>query len=105
MSENIIDKKDRQRLVEAIQNAEKNTSGEIRVHIENNCPEELMDRAAFLFEKLQMHKTESRNGVLFYLAMKDKVFAILGDGGINSKVPEGFWDNIKEKMTALFKNN
>lgn len=105
MSENIIDKKDRQRLVEAIQKAEKNTSGEIRVHIENSCPEELMDRAAFLFEKLKMHKTESRNGVLFYLAMKDKVFAILGDGGINSKVPEGFWDNIKEKMTALFKDN
>lgn len=105
MSENIIDKKDRQRLVEAIQKAEKNTSGEIRVHIENSCPEELMDRAAFLFEKLQMHKTELRNGVLFYLAMKDRVFAILGDAGINSKVPEGFWDSIKEKMTSLFQDN
>ncbi len=105
MSENIIDKKQRQRLVEAIQKAEINTSGEIRVHIENSCPEELMDRAAFLFEKLQMHKTELRNGVLFYLAMKDRVFAILGDAGINSKVPEGFWDSIKEKMTSLFQDN
>ncbi|HLW06801.1 MAG TPA: TPM domain-containing protein [Marinilabiliaceae bacterium] len=105
MSENIIDKKQRQRLVEAIQKAEKNTSGEIRVHIENSCSEELMDRAAFLFEKLQMHKTELRNGVLFYVAMKDRVFAILGDAGINSKVPEGFWDTIKERMTLLFQNN
>ncbi len=105
MSENIMDKKQRQRLVEAIQKAEKNTSGEIRVHIENSCSEELMDRAAFLFEKLQMHKTELRNGVLFYVAMKDRVFAILGDAGINSKVPEGFWDSIKEKMTLLFQNN
>ena len=87
MSENIIDKNQRQRLVEAIQKAEKNTSGEIRVHIENSCSEEL------------------RNGVLFYVAMKDRVFAILGDAGINSKVPEGFWDSIKEKMTLLFQNN
>ncbi len=101
----IINKIDRQRLKAAIQKAEKNTSGEIRVHIENNCPEELMDRAAFLFEKLEMHKTELRNGVLFYLAMKDRVFAVLGDAGINSKVPEGFWNNIKEEMTALFKND
>lgn len=101
----IINKNDRQRLEEAIKKAEKNTSGEIRVHIENSCSEELMDRAAFLFEKLQMHKTELRNGVLFYLAMKDRVFAVLGDAGINSKVPEGFWDNIKEEMTVLFKND
>ncbi|SMO36263.1 TLP18.3, Psb32 and MOLO-1 founding protein of phosphatase [Saccharicrinis carchari] len=101
----IIDKSDRQRLVAAIQKAEKNTSGEIRIHIENTCPEELMDRAAFLFEKLKMHKTELRNGVLFYLAMKDRVFAVLGDAGINSKVPEGFWDNIKAEMTTLFKND
>ena len=101
----IINKIDRQRLEAAIKKAETNTSGEIRIHIENSCPEELMDRAAFLFEKLEMHKTDLRNGVLFYLAMKDRVFAILGDAGINSKVPEGFWDTIKEEMTALFKND
>ncbi len=101
----IINKNDRQRLEEAIKKAEKNTSGEIRIHIENSCSEELMDRAAFLFEKLEMHKTELRNGVLFYLAMKDRVFAVLGDAGINSKVPEGFWDDIKEEMTKLFKND
>lgn len=88
----------------AIQEAESNTSGEIKVHIENHCKEEVMDRAAFIFEKLEMHKTKFRNGVLFYLAMKDHQFAILGDAGINQKVKEGFWDEISQMMTAEFKS-
>jgi uncharacterized membrane protein len=49
-----------------------------------------------------MHKTEQRNGVLFYLAIKDRKFAILGDGGINAVTPDDFWDRIKEKMLSLF---
>ncbi|MDN5292688.1 MAG: hypothetical protein PWQ06_2927 [Anaerophaga sp.] len=91
-------------IVNAIKEAELNTSGEIRVHIEKNCPEDVLDRAAFIFEKLKMHKTKLRNGVLFYLAVQDRKFAILGDAGINAKVPEGFWDNIKETMLNHFKN-
>jgi uncharacterized membrane protein len=91
-------------IVNAIKEAELNTSGEIRVHIEKNCPEDVLDRAAFIFEKLKMHKTKLRNGVLFYLAVNDRKFAILGDAGINAKVPEGFWDNIKETMLNHFKN-
>jgi len=63
-----------------------------------------MDRAAFMFEKLKMHKTELRNGVLFYLAVKDRKFAILGDAGLNASVPDGFWDNIKETMVSHFKD-
>lgn len=86
----------------AVQEAELNTSGEIRVHIENRCREDLMDRAAWWFSKLEMHKTEKRNGVLFYLAIKDRKFAILGDAGINAVTPEGFWDGISDKMTASF---
>ena len=62
-----------------------------------------MDRAAWWFEKLEMQKTEQRNGVLFYLAVKDQKFAILGDAGINALTPEDFWDTIKEKMMASFK--
>lgn len=89
---------------EAIQQAEHLTSGEIKVHIENSCKEDAFDRAAFVFEQLKMHKTELRNGVLFYLAMKDKQFAILGDMGINNKVPKGFWDDISQMMLAHFKN-
>jgi uncharacterized membrane protein len=98
-----ITEADKKSIVDAIKEAELNTSGEIRVHIESSCKGDVLDRAAHLFKKLQMHKTEQRNGVLFYLAYKDRKFAILGDGGINRKVPENFWDMIKEKMTEKFK--
>jgi len=89
----------------AIEVAEMDTSGEIRVHIENRCPEEPMDRAAFIFGKLGMHKTGLRNGVLFYLAVKDKKFVILGDAGINAVVPSGFWDNISEVLFRHFRED
>jgi uncharacterized membrane protein len=89
----------------AVQEAELNTSGEIRVHIEKDCKIDVLDRAAYIFDKLDMQKTEQRNGVLFYLAIEDRKFAILGDAGINSKVPENFWDSIKDEMLNKFKNN
>lgn len=87
----------------AILNAENDSSGEIRVHIESECHGDVLDRAAFLFKTLGMEKTELRNGVLFYLASNSKKFAILGDKGINKEVPEDFWVNIKEIMSAHFK--
>ena len=86
----------------AIKAAELNTSGEIRVHIESEIKADVLDRAAYLFEVLEMHKTKERNGVLFYLAEKSRKFAILGDAGINAKVPSDFWDKIKEKMADYF---
>ncbi|HPE86052.1 MAG: TPM domain-containing protein [Bacteroidia bacterium] len=87
---------------QAIMNAELDTSGEIRVHIENECPGEVMERAAFVFNKLNMHKTNKRNGVLFYLALRHRKFAIIGDLGINAVVPEKYWDNIKEQLIEKF---
>lgn len=87
----------------AIKQAEKNTSGEIRLYVEDKCKEDVLDHAAFLFGELEMHKTELRNGVLFYLAIQDHKFAILGDGGINAKVPKDFWEHIKEAMVNHFK--
>jgi uncharacterized membrane protein len=90
------------RIVNAIKQAEKNTSGEIRLHIENRCKGEVLDRAVDVFAMLKMHKTEQRNGVLFYLAINDRKFAILGDAGINAVVPNNFWDAIKEAMLAHF---
>lgn len=87
----------------AIQEAELNTSGEIRVHIESKCNEDVLDRAAFLFDKLEMNKTEKRNGVLFYLAVNSRKFAIIGDGGINEVTPDDFWDRIKDEMAEQFK--
>ncbi len=92
-----------QAIVEAVKQAELNTSGEIRVHLEKKCKGDVLDRAAYLFEKLNMHQTELRNGVLFYLAVEDHKFAILGDGGINAQVPENFWESIKEHMQQQFR--
>lgn len=87
---------------EAIVEAEKKTSGEIRLFIENNCAGDVLDRAAFLFKELKMHETQEHNGVLFYLAMKSQKFAILGDSGINSRVPKDFWLDIKVEMQNYF---
>jgi uncharacterized membrane protein len=90
-------------ILAAIQEAEKETSGEIRLHIDTSCKEDVLDRAAWLFKQLGMEKTAARNGVLFYLAVEDRKFAILGDSGINSKVPEDFWNSVKELLTRNFK--
>lgn len=90
-------------IVNAIRVAETNTSGEIRLHIEKYCKEEVLDRAAYIFEKLEMHKTKLRNGVLFYLAIEDRKFAILGDAGINQKVSDNFWVNANQTVLTSFK--
>lgn len=89
----------------AIKNAELDTSGEIRLHVENTCKGDVKDQAAYLFEKLEMHKTEQRNGVLFYLAVKNRKFAILGDIGINQVVEDDFWDDIRDHMLNHFREN
>jgi uncharacterized membrane protein len=100
---NHFTKEQRDDIRQAILNAELDTSGEIRVHIEDTCEGDVMDRAADLFKKLKMHKTERRNGVLFYLALKNRKFAILGDKGINAVVPDDYWDDIKVKMLNFFR--
>lgn len=94
---------DQLQITNAIRVAETNTSGEIRVHIETKCVGDVLDRAAYIFEKLEMHKTALRNGVLFYLAVEDRKFAILGDAGINQKVPENFWESTKEVVIGKLK--
>ena len=83
-------------ILAAISGAEMQTSGEIRLHVESRCTGDVLDRAATVFETLAMHKTELRNGVLFYLATEDRMFAILGDGGIHAAVPDGFWNEVKD---------
>jgi uncharacterized membrane protein len=90
-------------IINAIRDAELNTSGEIRVHIEKFCREEQLDRAAYIFAKLNMHKTKLRNGVLFYLAVEDHKFAVLADSGINQIVPRDTWEKMIDDMTANFK--
>jgi len=92
-------------ILRAIGEAEHATSGEIRVHIETSCKADVLDEAAWLFRKVGMHKTADRNGVLIYLAIKERKFAIIGDTGINSVVPLGFWDEIRDHMNQRFSEN
>ncbi|NOY50853.1 MAG: TPM domain-containing protein [Chlorobi bacterium] len=94
---------DKKEIKKAILNAEMDTSGEIRVHLETTCKGEVLDRASYLFKKLGMENTQLSNGVLFYIAVKSQKFAIIGDKAINATVPENFWVDIKENMRVKFK--
>jgi uncharacterized membrane protein len=91
-----------QKVEAAIAEAEHNTSAEIRVHLEDKCAEDPLDRASFIFEKLEMHKTEARNGVLIYVAFKHRKLAIIGDAGIHAHVPPNTWEEVKNAMTTAF---
>jgi uncharacterized membrane protein len=102
-AKNFFNPAQQQQIVQAIKDAELNTSGEVRVHIENKCPGDVLDRAAQVFDKLHMQETELRNGVLFYLSIENRKFAILGDAGINAVVPDHFWDDIKDAMIGFFR--
>ena len=107
MTENtrlLLTEEQEQEIMAAIATAEKKTSGEIRLHVERHCLIEPYKRAVQVFEFLKMHKTKLRNGVLFYLAFEDRKFAVIGDKGINEKVPEGFWDSTKDKVLENFRN-
>lgn len=98
--------RDQQALIRnAIISAEENTSGEVRVHIETDMEGDVLDRAAWIFRKIGMHKTAERNGVLFYLTLKNQEFAVIADAGINTRVTEGFWDEIKELLAKNFSEN
>lgn len=95
---------EQEQIREAIEAAEKNTSGEIRISAEKHCKESPLDRAANYFHKIGMDKTALRNGVLIYIATEDHKFAIIGDAGINKVVPEDFWDTTKDAMLTHFKS-
>ncbi|MEG0517616.1 MAG: TPM domain-containing protein [Bacteroidales bacterium] len=97
-----IGKEGQAAIVKAVKAAELHTSGEIRVHIESKCGEDVLKRAVYIFNYLKMQKTQARNGVLIYVAVESRKFAIIGDSGINSKVPNHFWDEIKQKMGSAF---
>jgi uncharacterized membrane protein len=103
MIKNFFTKEQREDIRQAVLNAELDTSGEIRVHIESTCTGDVLDRAAFIFAKMGMQKTEKRNGVLFYLAVNNRRFAVMGDKGINAVVPEDFWDDTKNILLNHFR--
>ena len=93
-----------QRIVDAITAAEKNTSGEIRVHIENHSEKPPLERAQEVFHILGMDATAQRNGVLSYVGVSDHTFAIIGDEGIDKAVEDDFWDCTKDLIIEHFKN-
>lgn len=90
-------------VIQAIQSAELNTSGEIRVHIHQKIKNSLLKDAQRAFQKMEMHKTKARNGVLIFLVPEARQFAILGDQGIDQVVPENFWEQVKDQMQDFFR--
>ncbi|EGV44639.1 TPM domain-containing protein [Bizionia argentinensis JUB59] len=90
-------------IVDAIRDAEKNTSGEIRVHLEKTSEIDVFDRAMDVFHNLKMDNTKLQNGVLIYVAVEDKTFVIYGDKGINDVVSDDFWDTTRNAIQLQFK--
>lgn len=101
----LISKVDEIRLIKAIQLAELKTSGEVRVHIVKHCKTDAINECKIAFEKLKMFETSERNGILFYLAISSKQFAVWGDEGIHQKVHQQFWDDITKEAIGLFKQD
>lgn len=101
----LLSSQEEKQLMLAIKLAEEKTSGEIRVHIEGKHASEPIVRAQEIFKKLNMHQTKERNGILFYLGLHSKRFAVWGDEGIHQKVTQEFWNEISEICVAKFKNN
>lgn len=102
--EDFLTQKEEQEVVMAIRTAEKNTSGEIRVHLEAHTDEDAFDRAAEVFDFLHMNNTKQSNGVLIYVAVEDRTLVIMGDKGINDKVPPNFWESTKDVIIEHFKS-
>jgi len=102
-TEVFLSKEEEQEIVLAIVEAEKNTSGEVRVHIEKHSNKTPLERAQEVFFELKMEATKDRNGVLFYVCVADKKFAIIGDEGIDKVVESDFWDCTKDIVISNFK--
>ncbi|WP_130736104.1 TPM domain-containing protein [Flavobacterium sp. J27] len=104
-TEDFLTANEEQEIVQAIATAEKDTSGEIRVHIEEHTEKPPLERAQEVFLSLDMQNTKDRNGVLFYVGVTNKYFAIVGDEGINKVVEADFWNSTKDIVIEHFKNN
>ena len=102
-TEYILKPREEEEIIQAIQAAELRTSGEIRVHIEKEAQGDVYERALEVFHLLKMDQTKLSNGVLIYLAVADKAFAICGDKGIHDNIPDDFWDTTKNLMQSHFK--
>lgn len=102
-AERFFDKTEQDLIVDAIKTAEKNTSGEIRVHLESICWGDSMERAKKVFTKLKMHETKEQNGILIYIATENRKMAVIGDAGIHKKLGAEYWNRIVQELVSKFK--
>jgi len=91
------------KITSAINLAKQLTSCEIRVHIQLDSEGDSLDQATEIFTELNMHKSKDRNGILIFVALASRRFAIVGDAGVNEKVSPHFWEDIKEHLISYFK--
>ena len=103
--EHYLNPEEQARVVNAIKNAESSTSGELRIHIELRCTGDPLAKAAALFTRLEMDKTELHNGVLIYCALKDRRFALYGDSGIHARLGQAYWQELAEKVQQEIRGN
>ena len=101
-AEDFLTAEERKRVAQAIGEAELRSSGEIRVHLEDHIEDDVLDHAAFVFEELGMHKTAERSGVLIYVCAADRKVAVIGDKGINERVPANFWNDVLAVLQQHF---
>ena len=95
---------EKEQLLQAIRQAEQNTSGEVRLFIESKCRfMDALDRAREIFVQLKMNETDLRNATLVYVAVKDRQAAVFGDEGIHGKVSPEYWQETVGKMLACFR--
>lgn len=100
--EQFLAEPDHARVMAAIAAAERRTSGELRVHLDEHCEDDPLDRAAFVFSELGMHRTRQRNGALLYVNVTDRRVAVIGDAGIHQLVGQHFWDDVLELVKLHF---
>lgn len=102
--EDFLSAEEEAEVIEAIRTAERNTSGEIRVHLEAHSETDAFERAAEVFDFLHMNNTKLSNGVLIYVAVEDRTLVIMGDRGINDVVAPNFWESTKDVIVDHFKS-
>lgn len=101
--EDFLTPEEKKRVDSAINKAEKETSGEIKVYLDRFCWEKIEEKADRIFKKSGLFKTKERNGVLIYVVTANREFFIYGDEGINKKVPKNFWEEIRDRMAGDFR--
>ena len=102
-AEELLSPADLERVRDAVRQAEERTSGEIRVHLDDTIVDDVLDHAAFVFEELGMHRTKDRNGVLIYVSVAERRAAVVGDAGINARLPDGYWNETLSVILEQFK--